>query len=81
MDAVLHPCSSVHISFSNLSETYSDDGYIPDWQYMEDYIKSLHSKPITTKINGNTVPDLEIDKWEEFNTKQARILPPLQVVR
>ena len=66
MDAVLHPCSSVHVSFSNLSETYSDDGYIPDWQYMEDYIKSLHSKPITTKIDGNTVPDLEIDKWEEF---------------
>lgn len=48
------------------SKTYSDDGYIPDWQYMEDYIKSLHSKPITTKIDGNTVPDLEIDKWEEY---------------
>ena len=48
------------------NRTYSDDGYIPDWQYMEDYIKSLHSEPITTKISGDTVPDLEIDKWEEF---------------
>lgn len=48
------------------SKTYSDDGYIPDWEFMENYIKSLHSKPITTKISGGSIPDLEIDKWEEF---------------
>lgn len=48
------------------NKTYSDDGYIPDWQFMEDYIESLHSKPITTKVSGDAIPDLEIDKWEEF---------------
>lgn len=47
-------------------KTYSDDGYVPDWEFMENYIKSLHSKPITTKISGGSIPDLEIDKWEEF---------------
>lgn len=48
------------------NKTYSDDGYIPDWRLMEDYIESLHSKPITTKVSGDAIPDLEIDKWEEF---------------
>lgn len=33
-------------------KTYSDEGYIPDWQFMEDYIKSLHSEPITTTRGG-----------------------------
>lgn len=31
---------------------YSNKGYIPDWQFMEDYIKSLHSEPITTTRGG-----------------------------
>ena len=48
------------------NKKYSDDGYVPDWEFMENYIKSLHSKPITTKISGGSIPDLEIDKWEEF---------------
>ena len=46
--------------------TYSDEGYIPDWQFMEDYIKSLHHKPITTKVKSDNVKDLDIDNWEEF---------------
>lgn len=32
---------------------YSDDGYIPDFEFMENYIKSLHSKPVTTKVHKN----------------------------
>ena len=31
------------------NHTYSEDGYVPDWQFMEDYMKSLHHKPLTTK--------------------------------
>ena len=27
---------------------YSEKGYIPDWEFMENYIKSLHHKPLTT---------------------------------
>lgn len=49
------------------SKKYSDDGYVPDWEFMENYIKFLHSEPITTKISGKSVPDLDIDKWEEFH--------------
>ena len=31
---------------------YSKEGYIPDFKFMEDYIKSLNSKPITTSSGG-----------------------------
>ena len=48
------------------NRTYSDEGYIPDWQFMEDYIKSLHLKPIITKVKAGNVAELDVDKWEEF---------------
>lgn len=34
--------------------------YIPEW------VNLLPITPITTKIRGDAVPDLNIDKWEEF---------------
>lgn len=46
---------------------YSDDGYIPDWQFMEDYIKSLRYEPITTRVEKKTVVDLDVEHWEEFS--------------
>ena len=48
------------------NRTYSDEGYIPDWQFMEDYIKSLHHKPITTKVKADNVKELDVYNWEEF---------------
>ncbi len=27
--------------FIDNTHTYSEEGYVPDWQYMENYIKSL----------------------------------------
>lgn len=48
------------------NRTYSDEGYIPDWQFMKDYIKSLHHKPITTKVKADNVKELDVDNWEEF---------------
>ena len=27
--------------FIDVTHTYSEEGYVPDWQYMEEYIKSL----------------------------------------
>lgn len=45
---------------------WSDEGYLPDWQFMEDYIKSLHHKPLTTKKKAGQAPDLNINKWKEF---------------
>lgn len=50
----------------NTSMGYSNEGYIPDWEFMENYIKSLHHKPITTKIKNNTNKELNIEQWEEF---------------
>ncbi len=48
------------------NKVYSDEGYVPDWQLMEDYIKSLHHKPITTKITDSSVKKLNVYNWEEF---------------
>lgn len=33
---------------------------------MEDYIKSLHHKPITTKVKSGLVKELDVYNWEEF---------------
>ena len=45
---------------------WSDEGYVPDWQFMEDYIKSLHHKPLTTKNKTEQVPKIDISSWKEF---------------
>lgn len=51
---------------------YSDEGFVPDWQFMENYIKSLHHKPLTTKNVVSGAKSLEIEKWKSF--KVGRIL-------
>ena len=38
----------------------------PDWQFMEDYIKSLHYKPLTTKNRPGMAPDLDLHSWKRF---------------
>ena len=48
------------------SHRWSDDGFIPDWQFMEDYVKSLHYKPLTTKNKAEQVPELKVTEWKEF---------------
>lgn len=55
---------------------YSDDGYVPDWKFMENYICSLHHKPLTTKNKAGQVPKLNIDEWKPFVT--ARLFPVLE---
>ena len=45
---------------------YSDDGYLPDWQYMEDYIKSLNCKPISSNVSKQSAVDLNIQGWRDF---------------
>lgn len=49
---------------------YSDEGFIPDFKFMEDYIKSLNSKPITTSNGGgvNHIP-LVVEEWKEFKVR------------
>ncbi len=41
----------------------------PDWQFMEDYIKSLHHKPLTTKNKSGQAPDLNVQEWRYFLLK------------
>lgn len=51
---------------------YSEKGFVPDWQFMENYIKSLHYKPLTTKNKVGNIGALEINNWKSF--KVGRIL-------
>lgn len=41
----------------------------PDWQWMEDYIDSLHSEPLTTKNDAN-VTSLDTADWKEFEVQE-----------
>lgn len=52
--------------FIDKNKKYSEEGYVPDWQFMEDYIKSLHHKPLTTTNKSTDVLSLDIEKWKEF---------------
>lgn len=47
------------------NKEYSEDGFIPDWEFMENYIKSLHHKPLTT---CNIIPRSfkSADNWKNF---------------
>lgn len=45
---------------------YSDEGYVPDWDWMEAYIKSLQCRPLTTKNTNERQVRLEITEWKEF---------------
>lgn len=47
------------------TKRYSDDGFIPDWKWMENYIKTLHHRPLTTK-NAKSDKVINIDKWQDF---------------
>ena len=59
------------------NKVYSDEGYIPDWQFMENYIKTLRHKPITTKIKTNVVPELNVQNWKEFKVSRTEKQPGL----
>ena len=52
---------------------YSDDGFVPDWEYMEEYIKSLHHKPLTTK-NSTSNESLNVSEWKEFFLKDICVI-------
>ncbi len=55
--------------FIDDTKKYSDEGYVPDWQFMEDYIKSLHHKPLTTNNKSGQAPDLNVQNWKYFLLK------------
>ncbi|MCR4963192.1 MAG: restriction endonuclease subunit S [Firmicutes bacterium] len=64
----------------DISHRYSDEGYIPDWQFMEDYIKSLHHKPLTTKNKVGQAPELNVKKWREFRVGDFFDIHPTKAI-
>lgn len=55
--------------FIDTEKKYSDDGYIPDWKFMEDYIKSLHHKPLTTQNKVENTLEFDVGEWKYFYLK------------
>lgn len=45
---------------------YSEEGYIPDWDFMEKYIESLNHRPIKTKNSPTSKKVLNVNEWKEF---------------
>ena len=45
---------------------FSDDGYIPDWGYMEEYITSLKHKPLKTRNARTPKRTFNVNDWKEF---------------
>lgn len=52
--------------YNDASKKYSDDGYVPDWQWMKNYIKSLHYKHLTTINKKTNIQELNVTEWQEF---------------
>ena len=48
------------------SKRFSDEGYIPDWKFMDKYISSLHHKPLTTSNREKGKISINTDKWKDF---------------
>ncbi len=48
------------------NKRYSEEGYIPDWNFMGNYICELKHKPITTKNRKDNIPSLNIEDWKPF---------------
>lgn len=49
----------------DVERKYSRDGYIPDWKYMEEYIKRLHYKKITTSVRSQ-YKEMKLSEWKKF---------------
>lgn len=55
----------------------SKEGFVPDWEFMEQYITSLNSKKLTTQNTNNALP-LDITTWKEFRLSQILTLKKWQ---
>lgn len=57
----------------------NDDG-APDYLFMEEYIKSLHHKPLTTKNRRGQAPELKVDEWKEFRVGDLFDIHPTKTI-
>lgn len=56
------------------SKKYSDDGYVPDWDFMEQYMKSLNTQPLVTQRGGSASPTLGVERWKAFRLDRLFVL-------
>lgn len=56
------------------SRKYSDDGYVPDWDFMEQYMKSLNTQPLVTQRGGSASPTLGVERWKAFRLDRLFVL-------
>ena len=59
---------------------YSDEGFVPDWQFMEDYIKSLHYKPLTTSNKAENAIEFNTTEWQEFRVGTLFDIHPTKTI-
>lgn len=52
--------------FIDETQIYSESGCVPDWEFMEKYIHSLHDKPVTTRNKPGQALNLHEYIWQEF---------------
>lgn len=52
--------------FIDSDKLYHPKGFVPDWDFIENYICSLHHKPISTKNKKERIYDLKNKQWAEF---------------
>lgn len=52
----------------------------PNWELMEDYIKLLYHKPLTTKNKHRQVPKLNVHDWKEFRVGDIFDIHPTRTI-
>lgn len=66
--------------YIDINKKYCGAGYVPDWKWMEEYIKSLHYKPLTTKNQKLHLSQFTVDDWKEFYISRTNSRPGLFVI-
>ncbi|NLD48052.1 MAG: methyltransferase [Clostridiaceae bacterium] len=64
---VLHKSDSE--LFIDEKHEYSEQGYVPDWNFMDDYIKSLNYQPPISKNKRESTYKLNTNYWKFFLLK------------
>ncbi len=59
-------CDEQGLPIIDATHKYSSEGFIPDWEWMENYIKTLHHKPLTTQVVTQSDVNLNTTDWKEF---------------
>ena len=59
-------CDEQGLPIIDATYKYSREGFTPDWEWMENYIKTLHHKPLTAQVITQSDVNLNTTDWKEF---------------